>query len=68
MADENLLKRKRITYFGKEATLGTTPSGSFPEAMVRAYPLHNDISIEPAEAMHDVEDERPRRGESIDPV
>lgn len=68
MPDENLIKRTRITYFGKEATLGTTPSGSFPEAMVRAYPLHNDISIEPAEAMHDVEDERPRRGESIDPV
>lgn len=68
MADEDLLARKRITYIGTESTFGTTPSGSFPNAMVRGYPLHTDVAVEPAQAMLDVEDERPRRGEAIDPV
>jgi hypothetical protein len=68
MADENLLGRRRVTYIGTEAAFGTTPSGSFPNAMGRIYPLGEDIAIEPATAMHEVLDERPRRGESIDPV
>ena len=30
MAYETLLTRTTVTFLGKEATLGTTPSGSFP--------------------------------------
>ena len=68
MAYEILLTRTSTTIIGKETTLGTTPSGSFPEAMTRIHVVHDEIAIEPTQAVLDVLDERQRRDEAIDPV
>lgn len=68
MAYETLLTRTSTTLIGKETTLGTTPSGSFPEAMGRIHVVHDEFAVEPAQAMLDVLDERVRRDEAIDPV
>jgi hypothetical protein len=72
MAYENLLTRTSTTLIGKEATLGTTPPApplaSFPEKMTRIHVVHDEIAVEPTQAVLDVLDERVRRDEAIDPV
>ena len=61
MAQSNIITRERATFIGKETTFGTTPSGSFPNAMTRAFPLGDGLILEGlAEEMLPVGDERVR--------
>jgi hypothetical protein len=69
MAQTNIISRERATFIGKETTFGTTPSGSFPTKMVRAFPLGDGLILEGlAEEMLPVGDERVRRLDAIHPV
>jgi hypothetical protein len=69
MAQTNVISRERATFIGKETTFGTTPSGSFPNAMTRAFPLGDGLILEGlAEEMLPVGDERVRRLDAIHPV
>lgn len=69
MAQSNIITRERATYIGEESTFGTTPSGSFPNAMTRAFPLGDGLILEGlAEEMLPVGDERVRRLDAIHPV
>jgi len=69
MAQSNIITRERATFIGKETTFGTTPSGSFPNAMTRAFPLGDGLILEGlAEEMLPVGDERVRRLDAIHPV
>lgn len=69
MAQTNIITRERATFIGKETTFGTTPAGSFPNVMVRAFPLGDGLILEGlAEEMLPVGDERVRRLDAIHPV
>ena len=69
MAQSNIITRERATFIGAESTFGTTPSGSFPNAMTRAFPLGDGLILEGlAEEMLPVGDERVRRLDAIHPV
>ena len=69
MAQSNIITRERATFIGAESTFGTTPSGSFPNAMTRAFPLGDGLILEGlAEEMLQVGDERVRRLDAIHPV
>ena len=69
MAQSNIITRERATFIGQETTFGTTPSGSFPNAMTRAFPLGDGLILEGlAEEMLPVGDERVRRLDAIHPV
>lgn len=69
MAQTNIITRERATYLGEESAFGTTPSGSFPNAMTRAFPLGDGLILEGlAEEMLPVGDERVRRLDAIHPV
>ena len=69
MAQSNIITRERATFIGKETTFGTTPAGSFPTKMVRAFPLGDGLILEGlAEEMLPVGDERVRRLDAIHPV
>ena len=69
MAQSNIITRERATFIGEETTFGTTPSGSFPNAMTRAFPLGDGLILEGlAEEMLPVGDERVRRLDAIHPV
>lgn len=69
MAQSNIITRERATFIGKESTFGTTPAGSFPTKMVRAFPLGDGLILEGlAEEMLPVGDERVRRLDAIHPV
>ena len=69
MAQSNIITRERATFIGKETTFGTTPAGSFPNAMTRAFPLGDGLILEGlAEEMLPVGDERVRRLDAIHPV
>lgn len=69
MAQTNIITRERATYIGKETTFGTTPAGTFPNAMTRAFPLGDGLILEGlAEEMLPVVDERVRRLDAIHPV
>ena len=69
MAQTNIITRERATFIGAESTFGTTPSGSFPNAMTRAFPLGDGLILEGlAEEMLPVGDERVRRLDAIHPV
>ena len=69
MAQTNIITRERATFIGEETTFGTTPSGSFPNAMTRAFPLGDGLILEGlAEEMLPVGDERVRRLDAIHPV
>ena len=71
MAQTNIITRERATYLGEEApnAFGTTPAGSFPNAMTRAFPLGDGLILEGlAEEMLPVGDERVRRLDAIHPV
>ena len=69
MAQSNIITRERATYIGEESAFGTTPAGSFPNAMTRAFPLGDGLILEGlAEEMLAVGDERVRRLDAIHPV
>lgn len=69
MSQFNIITRERATFIGKETTFGTTPAGSFPNAMTRAFPLGDGLILEGlAEEMLAVGDERVRRLDAIHPV
>ena len=69
MAQSNIITRERATFIGAESTFGTTPAGSFPNAMTRAFPLGDGLILEGlAEEMLAVGDERVRRLDAIHPV
>ena len=69
MAQSNIITRERATFVGKESTFGTTPAGSFPNVMTRAFPLGDGLILEGlAEEMLPVGDERVRRLDAIHPV
>ena len=69
MAQSNIITRERATYLGEESAFGTTPAGSFPNAMTRAFPLGDGLILEGlAEEMLAVGDERVRRLDAIHPV
>jgi hypothetical protein len=69
MAQNNVITRERATFIGAETTFGVTPSGSFPQAMTRTFPLGDGLILEGlAEEMLPVGDERVRRLDAIHPV
>lgn len=69
MAQTNIITRERATFIGKESTFGTTPAGTYPNAMTRAFPLGDGLILEGlAEEMLPVGDERVRRLDAIHPV
>lgn len=69
MAQSNIITRERATFIGKESTFGTTPAGTYPNAMTRAFPLGDGLILEGlAEEMLPVGDERVRRLDAIHPV
>jgi len=69
MAQSNIITRERATFIGAESTFGTTPAGTYPNAMTRAFPLGDGLILEGlAEEMLPVGDERVRRLDAIHPV
>lgn len=69
MAQSNVIARERATRIAIETTFGTTPSGSFPNAMTRCFPLGDELIMEGlAEEMLPIGDERVRRLDAIHPV
>jgi hypothetical protein len=69
MAQSNIITRERATFIGQEAAFGTTPAGSYPNAMTRVFPLGDGLILEGlAEEMLAVGDERVRRLDAIHPV
>ena len=69
MSQSDIIARERATRIGLESTFGTTPSGIFPNAMTRCFPLGDDLILEGlAEEMLPVGDERVRRLDAIHPV
>jgi hypothetical protein len=69
MAQSNIITRERATFIGAESTFGTTPAGSYPNAMTRVFPLGDGLILEGlAEEMLAVGDERVRRLDAIHPV
>ncbi len=69
MSQSDVLVRERATRIGFESNFGTTPAGSFPNAMTRVFPLGDDLILEGlAEEMLPVGDERVRRLDAIHPV
>lgn len=68
MTQRNIIQRRRVTYVGKETTFGTTPSGSFQEAMTKGVFRDAEIGIDPQETMLDVDDESVRRQDAVHPV
>lgn len=69
MSQSDIIARERVTRIGLETTFGTTPSGSFPEAMTPVLALGEDLILEGlAEEMLPVADERVRRLDAIHPV
>jgi hypothetical protein len=69
MSQSNVIARERATRLAIETIFGTTPSGSFPEAMTRCFPIGDDLILEGlAEEMLPVGDERVRRLDAIHPV
>lgn len=68
MAQVNIITRERATYIGLETAFGVTPSGSFPNALTRAFIIGDDEARSPMEEMLDVLDERVLRDDVIHPV
>lgn len=69
MTQSNILSREQAVYLGLETAFGVIPSGSFPNAMTRAYPLHDDVKVDGlAQEMLDVNDVRVRRDDAIVPI
>lgn len=69
MSQANINIRERATYVGEETAFGVTPSGSFPNAMTRCFPLGEDVVLgELQQENHDVMDERVRRDDNPDKV
>lgn len=68
MSQSNIIQREQAVYFGEESTFGSTPAGSFPNAMTRtivAEPITADGAVR---EMLDVNDVRVRRLDAIQPV
>lgn len=68
MAQVNIITRERATYVGLESAYGTTPSGSFPNAMTRVFAIGDDEARDPQEEMLDNLDERVLRNDAIHPI
>ncbi len=69
MSQANQITRERRTLVGRETTFGTTPSGSFPEAMTEIVLMHDEMLVDGiATEMLDVMDARARRQDAIAPV
>jgi hypothetical protein len=68
MAQVNIITRERATYVGLESAYGTTPSGSFPNAMTRIFAIGDDEARDPQEEMLDNLDERVLRNDAIHPI
>lgn len=69
MSQSNVLTRERATYLGVEETFGTTPAGSYPNAMTRCFPTGEGLVVDGlSEEMLAVNDERVRRLDAIQPV
>lgn len=60
----DIIDRERATYIGEETTFGTTPSGSFPNAMVRVMAMGEFVVGGLVTEMLDVSDERVRRDDN----
>ena len=69
MSQSNILTRERATYIGFESDFGTTPSGSWPNAMTRCFPTGEGLVVDGlSEEMLPISDERVRRLDAIQPV
>lgn len=69
MAQTNQIVRERRTLVGRETAFGTTPSGSFPEAMTEVVLMHDEMLVDGiATEMLDNMDARVRRQDAIAPV
>lgn len=69
MSATNDIARERRTRIGLETTFGTTPSGSFPEAMTAILAIGSDLIVDgAAEELLPVADERVRRDDNPLPV
>jgi len=68
MSQSNIIQREQAVYFGEESTFGSTPAGSFPNAMTRTIvsePITADGAVR---EMLDVNDVRVRRLDAVQPV
>ena len=69
MAQINIIARERRALIGLESTFGTTPSGSFPNAMTEMVFQHEEMLVDGVNVeMLDVMDQRTRRQDAIAPV
>jgi hypothetical protein len=69
MAQTNIITRERRTLVGLESAFGTTPSGSFPNAMTEVVFLHEEMLVDGINVeMLDVMDQRVRRQDAIAPI
>ena len=69
MAQVNIIARERRALIGLESTFGTTPSGSFPNAMTEMVFQHEEMLVDGVNVeMLDVMDQRTRRQDAIAPV
>lgn len=68
MAQLNVLIREQAVYVGEESTFGTTPGGSFPNAMTRTIVAEPVVADGAVREMLDVNDVRVRRVDAIQPV
>ena len=68
MSQSNIIQREQAVYFGEESTFGSTPAGSFPNAMTRTI-VSEPITADGAmREMLDVNDVRVRRLDAVQPV
>lgn len=69
MAQQNIIAREHYTRVAIETTFGTTPSGSYPEALTEIVPHHGALHIDNlATEMLEVNDARARRNDATQPV
>lgn len=68
MTQSNIIVREQAVYFGEESTFGSTPGGSFPNAMTRTIVSEPITADGAAVEMLDVNDVRVRRLDAIQPV
>lgn len=68
MAQLNVIIREQAVYVGEESTFGSTPGGSFPNAMTRTIVAEPVVADGAIREMLDVNDVRVRRADAIQPV
>jgi len=69
MSQINVNARERATFIGEETSFGVLPSGSFPNAMTRCFPLGDDLIVgDLATEMLPVMNEKVRRFDAQQPV